>query len=73
MNELKIGSTVRFKGHPEKQGYIVAFYSNGVYVSEPSQFAVIASSAHPLTGPNLIFHHSLLEIAVPATPGVLGI
>ena len=73
MSEFKIGSLVNFKGRPSPQAFIVAFYSSGAYVTEPSDFVVIASAVHPLTGPNLVFHHSLIEQAVPVIPGAYGI
>jgi hypothetical protein len=63
MNEFKIGSYVSFKNFTfSNPGIIIAFYENGIFVSKPTEFAVVADIRTPLDkGSSLVIHGSLLE------------
>lgn len=66
MNEFKIGQFVKPRLGTQYHCIIIAFYSDGVYTTQRSEFVVVVSRDNLLTPPATL-HYSLLEqVAEPS-------
>lgn len=68
MSEFKIGQSVKPKYGQAYPCIVIAFSSNGLFTSEPTDFVVVAVENNLLATP-VTLHHSLLEQAVQKSDG----
>jgi hypothetical protein len=71
MNDFKIGQTVIIKNTINFPFIITGFYLEGVMISKPAEFIVIAQKNNPLASTTV--HYSLLEPAATQNPGAIDI